>query len=417
MNAENIKIVTFGCRINAYESEVMREKLADFKTEQMIYIINSCTVTGEAERQCRQTIRKLKKEKPQAVVIVTGCAAQINPEIFAEMPEVDYVLGNIEKLAINDLVNDLSAKVQVSDIFAEHNYKPYLINDFEGRTRAFVQVQQGCDHRCTYCIVPYARGKNFSIPEEVVIAQIKELIRSGFNEIVIAGIDVASYGMEQESQSKLSFLIKQILTAVPELKRLRISSMDPMGFDDLLIALIKDDPRLLPYFHLSIQSGDDTILKRMARRHQAQDVKKLTAQLFQARDDLVLGADFITGFPTETEAMFQNTVNLIKECRLTQLHVFPFSPRRGTPAFKMPQIAKAIAKQRAKILIELGEKLKMELFKTKLNHQCSVLIEKDALGFCEHYLPVKLNNNKKENTICNVQINKYDNNYLYGVCL
>ncbi|MGD9638061.1 MAG: tRNA (N(6)-L-threonylcarbamoyladenosine(37)-C(2))-methylthiotransferase MtaB [Alphaproteobacteria bacterium] len=414
----DVKIITLGCRINSYESEIMREKLLGLDIPKPLIVINSCAVTGEAERQCRQMIRKIRKENEDAIIIVTGCAAQVSPFSFAKMKEVNYVLGNVEKLNIDDFMrSQTKEKVAVKDIFEKHDHEPYIISDFEGRTRAFVQVQQGCDHRCTYCIVPYARGENFSIPEHIVLTQINELIASGFNEIVISGVDVASYGIDRCGKSELSLLIKNILEKTPQLKRLRISSIDPKGFDDLLIDLAKNDPRLLPHFHLSIQSGDDLILKRMGRRHLSKDIITLAEKLRAVRSDIVLGSDFITGFPTETEAMFNNTVSLVKECNITHLHVFPFSPREGTPAAKMPQVEREVSKQRAKILRDVGEELMLKLYASKLGHKCSVLTEKHNSGFCEHYLPVKLNQTKKEGTICSVEINQYDSDGLYGVCL
>ena len=414
----NITFITLGCRINTYETEVMREKLANLQLDKKFIIINSCAVTGEAERQCRQLIRKTKKENPEAIIIITGCAAQVNAFSFAQMAEVDYVLGNIEKLNIDEFLSSQNYnKIAVSDIFQDYNKEPYIINDFEGRTRAFVQVQQGCDHRCTYCIVPYARGNNFSLPETTVITQIKELVKNGFNEIVLAGVDVASYGIDKSGKSELSLLIKNILAKTPDLQRLRISSIDPTGFDDLLVKLAQDDKRLMPHFHLSIQAGDDLILKRMGRRHSSDDIRILAEKLFKARDDIVLGSDFITGFPTETDEMFNNTVKLIKDCNITHLHVFPFSPRSGTPAAKMPQLKREVSKKRAEILRNLGDEQMIKLFAKMVNHQCSVLLEKKSIGFCEHYLPVKLDVAKTENTIVNVKIKKYDNKRLYGVCL
>ena len=336
-----VKVITLGCRINSYESEILKEKLESIDN---LIIVNTCTVTGEAERQCRQTIRKLRKENPDAKIVVTGCAAQISPQKFAKMPEVDLVLGNKEKTEIEKYLNtDLTEKTIVGDIFSYDSYDKYLITGFEGRHKAFVQIQQGCNHRCSYCIVPYARGNNRSVEEKDIITQIKELLKQGFQEICLTGVDACSY------KPSFSGLIKNILKEIPEIPSLSFGSLDPATLNDEFINLVKDK-RINPDFHLSIQSGDNRILKTMRRRHTREKVISLCKKIKAIRPDAIFGADFICGFPTETDEEFQNTVKLVKEADITRLHVFPYSERTGTPAALMPQLPVEIRKQRAKIL-------------------------------------------------------------------
>ena len=341
------KIVTLGCRINAYESEVIREKLAHLSN---VVVINTCAVTGEAERQCRQTIRKLAKENPNARIIVTGCAAQIAPQKFAEMPEVDLVLGNKEKTDIAKFLQQpLTEKTIVGDIFDYAGYDNYIITGFEGRQKAFVQIQQGCNHRCTYCIVPFARGNNRSVSEEEIIAQIQELLKQGFAEICLTGVDACSY------KPSFSGLVKHILEQIPNLPALHFGSLDPAAIDDDFIDLIKNNVNIAPHFHFSIQSGDDMILKRMKRRHNREDVIKLCNKIRNIRPEATFGADFICGFPTETEEQFINTVKLVQEAGITKLHVFPYSERPGTPAALMPQVPVEERRRRAMLLRQQGE--------------------------------------------------------------
>ena len=344
-----VEVVTLGCRINSYESEILKEKLANLDN---VIIINTCAVTGEAERQCRQTIRKLRREHPTARIIVTGCAAQVAPQKFAAMPEVDLILGNKEKAEIEKYINSpLKEKTIVGDIFDYDTYDHFLITGFEGRQRAFVQIQQGCDHRCTYCIVPYARGKNRSVATEEILAQIDELLKQGFEEICLTGVDACSY------RPSFSGLVKTILQKFPHLPSLQFGSLDPAAIDDEFINLVKNYPNIYPHFHFSIQSGDNMILKRMGRRHNREDVIRLCHKIKQIRPDAVFGADFICGFPTETEEQFANTVRLVDEAGLSKLHVFPYSERSGTPAALMPQIPMEIRKKRAEILRRKGEKI------------------------------------------------------------
>lgn len=342
-----VEVVTFGCRINSFESEVLKEK---FKDSDNLIIVNTCAVTGEAERQCRQAVRKLRKEHPNAKIVVTGCAAQVNPQKFAEMPEVDLIVGNKEKAEIEKYLNsEINEKTIVGDIFSYDDYDKYLITGFEGRQRAFVQIQQGCNHRCTYCIVPFARGNNRSVPEEDIIRQIKTLLANGFKEICLTGVDACSY------QPSFSGLVKHILEQIPELPSLQFGSLDPAAIDDEFIALVGQYKNIYPHFHLSVQSGDNLILKRMRRRHTREDVINLCNKIRALRPGATFGADFICGFPTETEEAFNNTYKLVDEAGIDKLHVFPYSERKGTPAALMPQVDMEERRRRAKILRSLRE--------------------------------------------------------------
>lgn len=342
-----VEVVTFGCRINSFESEILKEK---FKSIDNLIIVNSCAVTGEAERQCRQTIRKLRKENPSAKIVVTGCAAQINPQKFTQMPEVDLVLGNKEKTEIEKYINgDITEKTIVGDIFSYESYDKYLITGFEGRQRAFVQIQQGCNHRCTYCIIPFARGNNRSVPEAEIIKQIKTLLAQGFDEICLTGVDACSY------EPSFSGLVEHILEKIPELPSLQFGSLDPAAVDDKFIELVGKYKNIYPYFHLSIQSGDNLILKRMRRRHSREDVISLCNKIRTVRPEAVFGADFICGFPTESIEAFENTCKLVDEAKIDKLHVFPYSERPGTPAAQMPQIDMEERRRRAKILRQMRE--------------------------------------------------------------
>ena len=343
-----VKVITFGCRINSYESEIFKEKLKNYDN---IIVVNTCAVTAEAERQCRQTIRKMKKENPEAKIIVTGCAAQVSAERFASMPEVDLVLGNKEKTEIEKyLVSD--KKKIVGDIFSFSGYDAYMITGFEGRERAFVEIQQGCNHRCTYCIVPYARGANRSVKKEKIIEQIRILLEKGFKEICLTGIDACSY------EPSFSELVEDILKEFPELPSLQFGSLDPAAIDDKFIELVKTYPNIQPHFPFSIQSGDNLILKRMGRRHSREDVIKLCKRLREIRPESVFGADFICGFPTETEENFANTLKLVEEAGIDKLHVFPYSERPGTPAARMPQVPVNIRRERAERLRNLRKEEK-----------------------------------------------------------
>ncbi|MBR6356196.1 MAG: tRNA (N(6)-L-threonylcarbamoyladenosine(37)-C(2))-methylthiotransferase MtaB [Alphaproteobacteria bacterium] len=341
------EVVTFGCRINAYESEVIKEKLKNYDK---LIVVNTCAVTGEAERQCRQTIRKLKRENPDSEIIVTGCSAQINAAKLADMPEVTLVLGNKEKREIEKYVAGIFAdKNQVSDIFADTDCGDYIITGFEGRQKAFVQIQQGCNHRCTYCIIPYARGKSRSVPEELIIKQIRELLAAGFAEICLTGVDICSY------EPSFSGLIAHILEQIPELPCLAFGSLDPAAIDEDFIRLLQKYNNISNYFHLSIQSGDNDVLRRMGRRHKREDIINLCNKIRKIKPQVKFGTDFICGFPTETEEAFQNTCKLVAESGLNKLHVFPYSERSGTPAAQMEQLPMEERRRRAAILRELSE--------------------------------------------------------------
>lgn len=341
------EVVTFGCRLNSFESEILKEK---FKDVSDLYIINTCAVTAEAERQCRQAIRKIHKEHPNAKIVVTGCSAQVSPIIFAKMKEVHLILGNKEKVLTEQyLSTPQPEKTIVGDIFDYDGVDPYLITGFEGRERAFVQIQQGCNHRCSYCIVPFARGTSRSVPEKDVVAQIRLLLAQGFEQICLTGVDVCSY------KPSFSELVAHILAKIPNLPSLQFGSLDPAALDDEFISLIKRHANIFPHFHLSVQSGDDTVLRQMRRRHKRQDVINLCDKIRAARGDATFGADFICGFPTETLEAFENTCKLVEEAGIDKLHVFPYSERPGTPAAILPQIDMAERRRRAQVLREMRE--------------------------------------------------------------
>jgi len=381
-----IKIITFGCRLNTYESEVMRLHAVTSGLPDSV-IINSCSVTAEAERQLRQTIRKERRKNPNHIIILTGCAAQITPDIYAAMEEVDFVIGNDYKMKVNtyiDLVdrikNNISDKIIISDIQKAKSTALHLVKGFEGRTRAFVQVQNGCDNRCTFCIIPYGRGVSRSVKPSEIIDQIKFLVEKGYPEIALTGVDITSFGKDLSPKITLGNLIKQILDEVPKLQWLRLSSLDPACIDNELWDLIENEKRLLPYLHLSLQSGDDMILKRMARRHNRQDVISLCKKARKLRGDIVFGADIIAGFPTETDDMAKNTLNLVKDLKITWLHVFPYSQREGTPASKMPQVKVEKRKERASNLREIGQKNVEDYLDSLIGKTLQVHVEKPNLG-------------------------------------
>ncbi|PSJ62066.1 tRNA (N(6)-L-threonylcarbamoyladenosine(37)-C(2))-methylthiotransferase MtaB [Mesorhizobium soli] len=389
-----IDIVTFGCRLNTYESEVMRREaeaagLGALKNGAVIF--NTCAVTAEAVRQAKQSIRKARRENPDARIIVTGCAAQTDPDAFAAMGEVDLVLGNEEKLkahnyrALPDFgVND-TEKARVNDIFSVRETAGHLVDAIEGRARAFVQVQNGCDHRCTFCIIPYGRGNSRSVPMGAVVEQIKRLTGNGYAEVVLSGVDMTSYGADLPGAPKLGKLVKTILRQVPEVQRLRLSSIDSIEADDDLMDAIATEKRLMPHLHLSLQSGDDMILKRMKRRHLRDDSIRFCEEVRSLRPDIVFGADIIAGFPTETEAMFENSLKIVEECGLTHLHVFPFSPREGTPAARMPPVNGRAIKERAARLRAAGEAAYRRHLERLVGTSQSILIERDGLGRTEGF--------------------------------
>ncbi|MDP2124048.1 MAG: tRNA (N(6)-L-threonylcarbamoyladenosine(37)-C(2))-methylthiotransferase MtaB [Parvibaculum sp.] len=386
-------IVTFGCRLNAYESEVMRGH-ADAAGLEDAIVFNTCAVTAEAERQARQAIRKARREHPQARIIVTGCAAQVNPEQFAEMPEVDLVIGNEEKMKAASwqpaLALHANERVRVNDIMSVTETAGHLIGGLEGRARAFVQVQNGCDHRCTFCIIPYGRGPSRSVPAGEVVAEVRKLVENGYREVVLTGVDITSYGGDLPGHPSLGNLARRILKLVPELERLRLSSIDSIEADDELMRLIAEEERLMPHLHLSLQSGDDMILKRMKRRHLRDDSIRFCEEARRLRPDIVFGADFIAGFPTETDEMFENTMRLVDECGLTWLHVFPFSPRPGTPAAKMPQVGRDVAKARAEQLRIKGAARVRAHLESGLGATKPVLMETPTTGRTHQFTPVRL---------------------------
>jgi len=388
------RILTFGCRLNAYESEVMRGHAEAAGLTDAI-IVNTCAVTGEAERQARQAIRRARRENPEARIIVTGCAAQIDPDGFAAMTEVDRVLGNEEKLKAESFLSEDLPRVLVNDIMAVTETAPQLIDGFAERTRAFVQVQQGCDHRCTFCIIPYGRGNSRSVPLGEVVRQVRNLVEQGTAEVVLTGVDVTSYGGDLPGRPALGQMLRRLLAQVPELKRLRLSSIDAIELDPDLKRLVAEEPRLMPHLHLSLQAGDDMILKRMKRRHSRSEAVELCNELRELRPDIVFGADLIAGFPTETEEMFANSLKLVEDCGLTYLHVFPYSARKGTPAAKMPQAPMAVRKERAARLRAAGDAALARFLDAQIGKAVSVLIEKQEsdgrfLGRSETFAPVLL---------------------------
>jgi threonylcarbamoyladenosine tRNA methylthiotransferase MtaB len=393
-----VEIVTFGCRLNAFESEVIRREAEGAGLSDTI-VINSCAVTNEAVAQARQSIRRLKRERPDARIVVTGCAAQTQAKMFADMEEVNRVVGNDDKLhssAWRDAraafeIGVAAEKIAVTDIMSVTEMAPHLVEGFQhGLPRVFVQVQNGCDHRCTFCIIPYGRGNSRSVPMGAVVEQVRGLIERGHAEIVLTGVDLTSYGADLPGAPKLGTLTKQILRHVPELKRLRISSIDSIEADRDLLDVIAGDARLMPHLHLSLQSGDDMILKRMKRRHLRQDAIDFCAQMRRLRPDIALGADIIAGFPTETEAMFARSQDLVEECGLTFLHVFPYSKRPGTPAARMPQVAGGEIRERAKRLRATGEAALRKRLDAEVGVTREVLIESATAGRTEHFVPVAI---------------------------
>ena len=345
------EVINFGCRLNAYEAQVMRDQAREAGLRDAV-IINTCAVTTEAVRQARQAIRKARRQQPQATIIVTGCAAQLEPETFAAMAEVDRVLGNQEKLQGVNFVAPLEGKILVDDIMSVRRLAGHLVPGFDGRARAFVQVQQGCDHRCTFCIIPFARGPSRSVPIAAIVRQIQTLVDNGYGEVVLTGVDITAYGNDLPGRPSLGKLLTRLLAAVPELPRLRLSSLDAVEIDPDLEQILLREERVMPHLHLSLQSGDDLILKRMARRHDRAQAVELCRRLRAGRPDMVFGADLIAGFPTETEAQFQNSLSLIDDCGLTYLHVFPYSERTGTPAARMPQVPGPERRRRAALASE-----------------------------------------------------------------
>jgi len=420
----SVEVVTFGCRLNTYESEVIRAHAQAAGLADTI-VVNTCAVTAEAARQARQAIRSLKRERPSARIVVTGCAAQVEPQSFSAMPEVDRVLGNSEKLDAKSwretgalLASDVpagEARVAVNDIMAVRQTAAHLVDGFDGRARTFVQVQNGCDHRCTFCIIPFGRGNSRSVPMGEVVAQVQRLVARGYREVVLTGVDLTSYGGGLPGAPRLGTLVKQILKHVGELARLRLSSIDAVEADRDLIDALAGEARLMPHLHLSLQSGDDLILKRMKRRHLRRDAVAFCEKLRRLRPDIVLGADLIAGFPTETEAMFAGSLDLVDDCGLTHLHVFPFSPRPGTPAARMPAVAGAIIKERAKRLRQKGEAALRRHLDGEIGAQRRVLAERPTMGRTEQFTKVCLTGSAEPGAIVDVRVTGHDGRQLLAL--
>lgn len=388
------KFTTLGCRLNAYETEAMKDLAAQAGLENAV-VVNTCAVTAEAVRKARQEIRKLRRDNPNAKLIVTGCAAQTEPETFSKMEEVDAVIGNTEKMTpdtwkglVADFIGETEA-VQVNDIMSVTETAQHLIDGFGTRSRAYVQVQNGCDHRCTFCIIPYGRGNSRSVPAGVIVNQIKRLVDKGFNEVVLTGVDLTSWGADLPAQPKLGDLVMRILKLVPDLPRLRISSIDSIEVDENLMQAIATEPRLMPHLHLSLQHGDDLILKRMKRRHLRDDAIRFAEEARKLRPDMTFGADIIAGFPTETEVHFENSLKLVEECNLTWLHVFPYSTREGTPAARMPQVDGRAIKDRAARLRAAGEAAVTRHLTAQQGRTHNVLMEAPDMGRTEQFTEVR----------------------------
>jgi threonylcarbamoyladenosine tRNA methylthiotransferase MtaB len=382
MSAE---IITFGCRLNAYESEVIRDH-TDALSDMVI--VNTCAVTAEAERQARHAIRRAARERPGARIVVTGCAAQIDPAAWADLPGVTRVLGNADKLRPESWLP--GAGTAVSDIMAARETVPHLVTEFAGRARAFVQVQQGCDHRCTFCIIPFGRGPNRSVPVGAVVAQVRALVEAGYQEVVLTGVDITSYGADLPGSPRLGQMVRRLLVLVPELPRLRLSSLDPAAIDADIWRLLADEPRLLPHLHLSLQSGSDLVLKRMKRRHSPADAVAAIERARRRRPGVAIGADLIAGFPTETDALFRQTCDFVADMALPFLHVFPYSERPGTPAARMPAVPVALRRERAARLRELGRVNARQFLAEQVGRTVSVLTESGDAGHSEHFAPVRL---------------------------
>ena len=419
---DNAKVVTFGCRLNTYESEVMKANAEKAGLENAI-IFNTCAVTNEAVRQSRQAIRKARRENADARIIVTGCAAQIDPSQFAEMDEVDLVLGNDEKtkpesfarLSVEGLGSE---RIRVNDIMSIKETAGHLVEGFEGRARAYVQVQNGCDHRCTFCIIPFGRGNSRSVAAGEIVAQVRTLVENGYKEIVITGVDITSYGADLPGTPSLGNLCTRILKLVPELPRLRLSSIDSIEVDPELMRLIADEERFMPHLHLSLQAGDNMILKRMKRRHSREDAIAFCNEAKRLRPEIVFGADIIAGFPTETDAMFENSMRLVEECDLTWLHVFPYSARPGTPAALMPQVKSQDIKTRAKRLRDLGEKSQSAFLQSRIGKSEFVLMETDTRGRTAQFAEIMLTSSIEAGSLIRAQVTDITNGRLAAkVCV
>ena len=404
----SVDVMTFGCRLNIVESEAMKNQ-AQAAGHTNLMIVNTCAVTAEATRQARQAIRRLKRERPDLDILVTGCAAQIDPAMFGMMPEVKQVIGNHEKSKADTWIRladptHQAERIEVTDIMEIRETAEHLLDGFEGRTRAFVQIQNGCDHRCTFCIIPYGRGPSRSVPMGAIVEQIKKLVDRGYREVVLTGVDMTSWGADLPATPKLGHLVKAILKHNADLPRLRLSSIDSIEADPDLIEAIAGDKRVMPHLHLSLQAGDNVILKRMKRRHLREDSIAFCSDLKKSRPDIVFGADLIAGFPTETDDMFAQSLDLIDACDLTYLHIFPFSPREGTPAAKMPQLPKTIVRERARLLREKGQERLNAFLSKQIGKEHRILIEKELLGRAENFAPVRFATPQQQGQIVTARI-------------
>ena len=413
----NIKFSTLGCRLNSYETESMRNMAGTVGLNNAV-VINTCAVTHQAVSKSRQEIRRLRRENPNSTLIVTGCAAQIDPMGFSKMVEVDFVLGNSEKMRPEIWSNLASGapveseRVQVDDIMSISETASHLIDGFGTRSRAYVQIQNGCDHRCTFCTIPFGRGNSRSVPAGVVVEQIKRLVQKGYNEIVLTGVDLTSWGADLPTHPKLGNLITRILRLVPDLNRLRISSIDSIEVDEEFLDAIATERRLMPHFHLSLQHGDDLILKRMKRRHLRKDAILFCEKVRKLRPEVTFGADIIAGFPTESDEHFENSIKLVEECGLTWLHIFPYSKRDGTPAARMPQIDGRTIKSRAELLRSLGKKVRSKHLKEQIGRKHKVLMESSVLGRTEQFAEVLFSSPKQEGSIVDATISDASNSQL-----
>lgn len=416
----SIEVVTFGCRLNTYESEVMKSHALNAGMDDTI-IFNTCAVTNEAEAQARQAIRRARREHPHKRIVVTGCAAQIAPAAFAGMDEVDLVLGNEGKMTASEWRNfagmaTFTEKSRVNDIMSVKETASHLVAGFEGRARAFVQVQNGCNHRCTFCIIPFGRGNSRSVPVGEVVTQVRSLVEAGYYEVVFTGVDISDYGKDLPGAPTLGQMIRRTLALVPELKRLRLSSIDAVEVDDDLYHLIAEEERLMPHLHVSLQAGDDMVLKRMKRRHLRDDIVRFCEKVRILRPDMVFGADIIAGFPTETDAMFDNTLRLVGEVGLIHLHVFPYSPRPGTPAARMPQVAKDVRKTRAAQLRAAGDAQLARYLQSQVGRTLAIVVEQDGMsGHSEGFAPVKLAGSQPVRSLQRVTIDRADGKVCYAV--
>ncbi len=416
-----VEVITFGCRLNTYESEVMRAEAEKAGLNNAV-LVNTCAVTGEAVRQARAAIRRARRENPHARIIVTGCAAQTEKQTFAEMAEVDAVLGNEEKLksasyrALPDFGVSAEEKLRVNDIMSVRATAPQMIKHIDGHVRAFIQVQNGCDHRCTFCVIPYGRGNSRSVPMGAVVEQARKLTENGYREIVLTGVDATSYGADLPGEPSLGYLAKTLLKQVPDILRLRLSSIDSIEVDRHLLDLIADEPRFMPHLHLSLQHGDDMILKRMKRRHMRADAISFCDEVRRLRPEIAFGADMIAGFPTETEEMFENAATLAEECGISNLHVFPYSPRPGTPAARMPQLDRGLIKQRAARLRQRGEALRDAHLAQMVGSRQTVLVENNGFAHTDNFTLVATPD-LEARTLAQVLITGHNGKHLHMQCL